>query len=932
MRASLLLPLLLTVGPLSAAAQSRYIDDCGLETPEMANLPPVPTRPYESILSGPQVVRRQLPGAQRIGGVPTARFTATGALSGKTIYVSPGHGFTWTQVGTGFVWTTQRGNTFSIVEDLVSVETMSQYLIPMLQNAGAQVFPLREIDLNTSMLFVDDGETGYRETGSGFSTSSLMGWGRVTPPLDGSVNPFAAGANRLMTPSATVTASATYTASVPSDGFYTVSISYTAFSGRVRDAHYVVRHAGGDSHFRINQRSKGGTWVLLGRFYFKASQPAVVRVDNDSADVSSNISLDAVKIGGGMGVIDRGGGLSTRPRFEESSRYWAQFTGAPGSVYAPVANAQANDRNNDPSARPRLAAWLNEPSDDAVYVAWHTNSSDGTARGTQTYVYGTQSVNTCSLAANYAGVTGSRELGDFIRNELINDLRASAGWGESTWRDYGTRCANFAEVNPNNNSEMPAVLMEIAFHDNTTDADRLKEPKFRYIAARAMAQGITRYFANKDGVPAHFAPEPPSNLSARNVGNGSALISWSAAVPDGQGVGGEAAASYRLYSSDDGLSWDEGAPVTGTSVTVTLPQVAPKFFRVSAINAGGESFPSAVVGAKARQPGQPLALVVNGFDRLDASMGKLDNLTSFSLGTVVRIFVQRMNDGSTVRRYGDALNANTVPFDSVSSETLAANPVTITSYNLLIWAAGRGHEGGAAPTMAEQNLMRAAQTAGVPLLFSGNATQDTAFMTSVLRVGLGTGTTGLTATGAGVLAGINGITLDDGSRGGYDIGTPWVASPQSGAASLATFGSGAIAGAGVPGQVAVLSFPFEGVVSQAQRIEILNRLLNQVITPSGSDGGFVADGGVEPDAGVDPVDAGEVDGGAVDDAGVDAGQADAGEVDAGRVDGGATDVDGGIPAEVLSFSGGGLGCAAPGDIGGLWALVALALWWRQKTR
>ena len=33
----------------------------------------------------------------------------------------------------------------------------------------------------------------------------------------------------------------------------------------MHDAHFVVKHAGGESHFRINQRRHGGTWVLLGR-------------------------------------------------------------------------------------------------------------------------------------------------------------------------------------------------------------------------------------------------------------------------------------------------------------------------------------------------------------------------------------------------------------------------------------------------------------------------------------------------------------------------------------------------------------------------------------------------------------------------------------------------------------------------------------------
>ena len=864
----------LTLCSTAAFAQS-WIDDCGLQPPGSYPTPPVPAKLWEPIITrdSPALVRSDRL-VTRIGGFPsTASVRGVGALAGKVVYLSPGHGFTWDPGSVN--WRTQRPTTNTIVEDLVSIETLSQFLMPMLLNAGARVVPVRELDLNPNLVLVDNGEAGYVETGAGFSSSSLMGWGRPTFPMDGAALPFSLGSNRLMASSPTMTASATYTATIPRDGYYDVSVSYTAFTARVNDAHYIVRHAGGDTGFRVNQQRHGGTWVQLGRFYFRQGGTAQVVVQNDSTNAAgSNISLDAVKFGGGMGLIDRGGGVSGRPRFEEASRYQAQWAGAPTTVWAPGGNTPTDDRLNDVGTRSRFTAWVHEPGEDAVYVAWHTNAFNMTAVGTNTYVYGPGAPP--SPLSQFSGVAGGDRLGLLIHGELINDIRASTGWNRPAWQDRGVNTAYFGELNPANNGEVPSTLIEVAFHDAAADAVHLREPGFRYLAARAISQGIIKYFAEKDAVPVLLPPEPPTHVAAVNQGGGEAIIRWRAPPTDAQGVRGQAATGYRIYSSDDGLAWDNGLDVTTTNARVTIPATAAKYFRVTSTNAGGESFPASVVGVKAPVMGKPLVLVVNGFDRLEAAIGKTESFaTKYALGNVLRIFIERMNDGSAARLTGQALDANDVGFDTADTDAVTSGDVTQAPYQLLTWFVGRGKQGGAALTAAEQGVVTGFRARNLPVFFTGDGTVAPALVSAFSGTvpgtvgGLQVDGGGLQVDGADALMGLNAMALDDGSGGSFDTGRPPTVAAAGAAVQLASYGSGGSAAIGVRGQSVMFGFPFETVIGQPTRVEVMRRVL-EFLSPTPFDGGIVMvdagtvldpgvpDSGVAVDAGMSSEDAGVI--------------------------------------------------------------------------
>ena len=87
----------------------------------------------------------------------------------------------------------------------------------------------------------------------------------------------------------------------------------------------------------------------------------------------------------------------------------------------------------------------------------------------------------------------------FDHDEIVADVRTL--W-EPTWQDRGLRSAYFGEVNPDHNDEMPSVLLEVAFHDNATDAQFLpvRPPvTAAYLEAEGLSPAFVEYMGRWKG-------------------------------------------------------------------------------------------------------------------------------------------------------------------------------------------------------------------------------------------------------------------------------------------------------------------------------------------------------------------------------------------------------------------------------------------------
>ena len=724
---------------------------------------------------------------------------AKGALSGATVYLSPGHGWLWN----GTKWTTQRGVTHGLIEDHSNAEAALQYLVPYLQNAGARVVTMRERDMNTNMAIVEAGGRGFESDGPWESEMIAGAW---------------RGKQWKVKASERGTRTARFTPDIPESGFYAV---YTWHRTSAEDATttaalVTVSHAGGSTEWKLDQNLNGQTWNYAGTHYFeKGSNAAAGSVTFSSRDTTTGswLTASAVRFGGGMGDAVRGGSTSGKPRWEESGLYHAIFNG-----YAAIGDTR---RFNSVSAMPMWAEWESEPAEKgkAIYFAWHTNAHNGTARGLSSFYYGP---NAWGPTTEFTGYPGGLELGTAAHTEVMKVVRALHA---PSWPDLGQICRWLGETNPRNNNKMPMALLEYGFHDNAEDADLIVSPDYRQACARASYRGIVEYFAKHvDGFDnATLLPEPPTHLVA--VGNGaSAEIRWQApASTASDPFLGDAATSYRVYTSRNGYGFDEGRDAEGTEFTLAgIAEDGPLYIRVTALNAGGESFPTETLAIR---PGANVdLLVVNGFDRLDRDMNETED------GGARRGILARMNTRDYIVQHAGALGGTA--FDSASDEAVTSGTVALSDYRAVVWILGQ-ERGATAFDEAQQSAIRGYLADGGSLLVSGSeyATgADGKFLSEVLGIASATNAIGkdrVAAVPDTPLSAVPEITLG-GGQNIYRTNARQSLVPSDGARAVLVYTGGSEVAAVLrpgKGRVIALGFPLELVGDNAARRELARRAM-----------------------------------------------------------------------------------------------------------
>ncbi len=733
-----------------------------------------------------------------------------GGLTDKTVWLSAGHGWLYKNNR----WKTQRKNKFGLVEDFGSIEAVNYYLLKYLQNAGANVWTVRERDMNPNEVIVDDEDEGFSMKGY-WAKSSSAGYNK---------------SYRYIYAKGVTSAAATFTPNIPESGWYWVSTFYRNGNNRAKDVRYVVRHAGGKSVVSISQETHGLTWVYLGRFYFEKGKQGSVTITNQSTDVNQAIIADAVRFGGGKSSVpDEIGGLSGEPRFEEAALYYAQYQGYSGE-------------KSDVSIRPKYAEWeLSKGSwqerNNACYISWHTNAGGGKGTGTETFIY------------NGRYTKGSPQLRQYIHQEVVGDIRSDF---DPNWKDRGQKSANFGELR--NLRTMPGALIEIGFHDHEADAKALKTPQFRQLTARAVYQGIARYFAAKEGKIPVFLPEPPTHLSASNMGNNAMMLKWKA--PTFGGAGGHAATGYKIYVGTHGKAFADAIEIKGGSTTSYILKnlVASQtyYFKVTATNAGGESFETAIVAARISLDGSKKVdfLIVDGFDRIDR-FAAVQQYDGDYLGVTERHFLERMNSYDYAVEHAKALEKAGFTFDGATNEAIIDRFISLNNYAAVDWFLGEESSADNSLDYKEREFIKMYLKQGGALMLSGAehayelSRQPRGVAPSFYRDYLKSAyaaddaeTYKFYGVNGSAMNNIKGDFADDKSPI-YHVDFPDVLVPYGGAKTIMKYnggkgGSAAIAYLGRDFKVVNFGFPLESIPDETIRNQVIGNAAKLLKKPSSS--------------------------------------------------------------------------------------------------
>lgn len=561
--------------------------------------------------SAPWVDNRSLP------------YTVNRGLQGRYIGLWQSHGKYYLVNRREWGW--QRPRLFCTTEDLFSQSFVLPYLIPMLEHAGATVITPRERDIQRNEVVVDNDAprtSRFVEINSfrnKWANAKGTGFGYLER-IEGNVNPFTIGTARAIYSEKKASKALTeWIPDIPESGEYAVYVSYKTLSNSVNDARYTVYHKGEATEFRINQQMGGSTWVYLGTFDFDkgVNEYDKVSLTNES-DNDGVITADAVRFGGGMGNIVRGT-LSGLPRYLEGARYSAQWAGMPENIYNQ--RNGTDDYADDINVRSLMMNYLSggsayNPNKEGLHVpvemtmALHT---DAGSTGDDTFV-GTLGVYTTNFNDEKlnTGISryASRDLCDIVLTEITNELDKRFG---INWQRRAMWNRNYSE------SRLPAApstIIEMLSHQNFADMKLAHDPNFKFAVGRAIYKGILRFITSQHRQEYEVQPLPVSHFMIQYGKKKNTLnLSWK-----GEEDLIEPTASprnYVVYQRVDSASFDNGTKVYDNHYSLTVKPGQIYSFYVTAVNRGGESFPSEILSAMRLKKDKKLrALVVNGFTRL----------------------------------------------------------------------------------------------------------------------------------------------------------------------------------------------------------------------------------------------------------------------------------------------------------------------------
>ena len=596
-------------------------------------------------------------------------YSISKGLNNRHLAVWQSHGYYFNQKQNRWEW--QRPRLFQTVEDLYTQSYILPFLVPMLENAGANVFIPRERDTQKYEIIVDNDTKKnypgrYHEVNDRKSwKSGTEGFGNIHETWFDGENPFRSGTYRFV-PTVTQEDEISYVEWIPAfpkEGDYAVYVSYKTVDKSTTDARFKVYYSGGATEFSVNQTVNGGTWLYLGNFKFDAGRNNQYKVvlTNYSSVSNRIVTADAVKFGGGMGNVARKPSqilkpliksksdslslmgyplanpvvyethTSGYPRFTEGARYWLQWAGIPDSIYSK--SKGENDYTDDfqsrgnwvnflaggSSVNPKVPG-LGIPID--LAFSFHTDAGF-TPNDSIIGTLGICTVQNTEGKSEFASTTSrwaSRDLTDIVQTQIVNDIRQKYA---PEWTRRGLWNKSYSE---SRTPEVPTMLLELLSHQNFADMRYGLDPRFRFTVSRAIYKGILKYLSFDSDQDYIIQPLPVEQFSCKFIKKNQLELRWNA-VTDSTEITAKPK-QFVVYTRINNNGFNNGVVTKNNKIVFDIQPGKIYSFKITALNEGGESFPSEILSAYRALNENGEVLIINGFDRIGGPASYTSNGTS----------------------------------------------------------------------------------------------------------------------------------------------------------------------------------------------------------------------------------------------------------------------------------------------------------------
>jgi len=322
--------------------------------------------------------------------------------------------------------------------------------------------------------------------------------------------------------------------------------------------------------------------------------------------------------------VERNGLTSGRPKYEEGARYWIQSSGMPDTLVYNL-NDNKNDYVDDYESRAEYADYLYGapfgPNRDRnvkglgipvdLSLAFHTDagiSHNDSTIGTLS-IYSLRDIDTSKVFPNGMSRMANRDLADLIQTQIVDDIRVKY---DTTWVRRPLLNGRYSEASRPN---FPSALLELLAHQNFLDMKFGLDPRFKFDVARAIYKAMLRFLSVQDDFQYQVQPLPVTHFTSYFNKNGDLILKWKPQLDPLEPTAKPN--RYIVYTKINDGDFDNGTETDSCKLVIKNFQEGDIYsYKVTAVNNGGESFPSEVLSVCRLDDEKPTVLIINGFTRI----------------------------------------------------------------------------------------------------------------------------------------------------------------------------------------------------------------------------------------------------------------------------------------------------------------------------